>query len=328
MVKHVLPPLKVKSFDEIEIGKAFIRRIQDRIERNRDYRAIFVGQTGSGKTYSAISLAWMIDNDMGVENIVFTPEAFMQRIISAARNPRKWKGKPIILDEAGIVVPSQEWMTKVTRSISMVSQTYRFLNLIVFYTAPSLGDIASPQRRLFHSVFVTSPEVHNPSGVAKRYHYATVNVYDIAYDPIGFGKNQFKAIPVKPRIVNTKTGQIGILENLHIHHPPKSLIIEYEKHKRDFLTVYYEEQLQKIIEEKGTLPGQYENVEAVISRIMSSFNNFVYKKHGRYSISPKKITDILGVPYTTAKLLCEIIKSRIERKYGSVDEFVARTVKL
>ena len=325
MVKHVLPPIKVKKFEEIEIGKGFIARIKDRIERNRDYRAIFVGQTGSGKTYSAISLAWMIDPDIWIENIVFTPESFMQRILTASRNKKEWRGRPIILDEAGIVAPSQEWMTKVTRSLTLVSQTYRFLNLIVFYTAPSFGDIAAPQRRLFHSVFVTSPEVYNPKSIPKIYHYATLYAYDIAFDPAGFGSQQYKPILIKPRILNITDGRIAKLDCLYVHHPPKQLIKEYEKYKEDFMISYYEDQLEKIVAERGVDPGRYEQVKALIKKVISGLERFVSRGvGGNYVVSAKKISDILGVPYRTAKLIKEIVETEIEKSGKDLLEITSR----
>src|SRR5437870_4384364 len=102
--------------------------IRNRIRNNKNFLCAVLGPTGSGKTYTALRIAEEIDPSFGSSRIVFNPVDFM-KILKGLPS-----GSVIVFDEAGVGMSAQEWQKKANKIFNYVLQTFRFRNIIVFFT--------------------------------------------------------------------------------------------------------------------------------------------------------------------------------------------------
>ena len=122
--------------------------IRNRIKKNRNLIALFIGDTGSGKSYSSIRLAETIDPAFSVDRIVFTVEDFMKLINSGLP-----KGSVIIFDDAGLGINARLWQEASAIVFGMVTQGFRYKQIILFITVPDDTFIERQSRRLVHIRF-------------------------------------------------------------------------------------------------------------------------------------------------------------------------------
>lgn len=113
---------------------------------NKNFIVAVVGEPGAGKSYSAISLAEMIDPNFSVDKITWDIEEFLKTL------DRCGKGDVLILDEAGVGIPAREWQTLQNKAMSYVMQTFRYKNVGVILTTPSIEYIDRQVRGLVHYV--------------------------------------------------------------------------------------------------------------------------------------------------------------------------------
>lgn len=138
-----------------EVIKVELDKIRDRvINKDMDYVACIDGDEGSGKSVLAMQICKYLDNDFGLDNIVFNSDDF----INAIKNPNLKKGACILLDEAYNAVNSRATMSEVNRSMIAVATEMRQKNLFVMFVLPSFFDLdrnlaIHRTRALFHVYF-------------------------------------------------------------------------------------------------------------------------------------------------------------------------------
>ncbi len=115
-------------------------------EENKGFLVVFVGDLGSGKSYSALALAEMIDLEFDVSKVVYKPREFLHAL------DRCEKGEVIIWDEAGVGIPAREWQTIQNKIISYILQTFRYKNVGIIFTTPSMNLLDAHVRGLMHYV--------------------------------------------------------------------------------------------------------------------------------------------------------------------------------
>ena len=129
-----------------------VKDIHNRLFKlNKNWLGIICGGTGSGKSYSAIKLAEEIDPNFNIDQIVFSGEEFLEILTSKKLK----RGSCIIWDEAGVGIPKREWYTISNKMINYVLQTFRYENLAVIFTVPTMSFIDSNSQKLFHCYIET-----------------------------------------------------------------------------------------------------------------------------------------------------------------------------
>ena len=128
-------------------GISFIAKIAWERTRKQDknYIIIICGGTGSGKSWLALRIAEEIVKVFDIDNVVFSPEDFFQRL-----NKVK-KGDVIIFDEAGIGIGARDHMKDINKDTNKILQTFRHENLILIMTVPGFGFIDVQARKLVHA---------------------------------------------------------------------------------------------------------------------------------------------------------------------------------
>lgn len=125
----------------------FIDYICDRSKKNKNTLSIITGKPGTGKSYAGLALCLAIDKDFTKQQIVFGIKEF----ISLLRFGNLQRGQCVLFEEAGVGhMNSKEGMTRVARAFDYLAQTFRYRNLHVFFTTPSLKGVMVALRRLLH----------------------------------------------------------------------------------------------------------------------------------------------------------------------------------
>ena len=122
--------------------------IRNRIKKNRNLIALFIGDTGSGKSMSAIRLAERVDPNFSVDRIVFTVQDFLA-LVNSGLPP----GSVIVFDDAGLGINARLWQEMSARVFGMLTQGFRYKQILTFITVPDETFIERQSRKLVHIRF-------------------------------------------------------------------------------------------------------------------------------------------------------------------------------
>jgi rubrerythrin len=122
--------------------------IRNRIKKNRNLIALFIGDTGSGKSLASIRLAERVDPTFSVDRIVFTVKEFIA-LVNAGLPP----GSVIVFDDAGLGINARLWQEMSARVFGMLTQGFRYKQILTFITVPDEIFIERQSRRLVHIRF-------------------------------------------------------------------------------------------------------------------------------------------------------------------------------
>ncbi|MHB1708764.1 MAG: hypothetical protein ACYCT2_04730 [Thermoplasmataceae archaeon] len=137
-----------KDEDPVKNSVWLLQWIQNRIKKNRNLIALFIGDTGSGKSYSAIRLAERVDPGFSVDRIVFTVKEFLDLVNSGLP-----KGSAIVFDDAGLGINARLWQEMGARVFGMLTQGFRYKQILTFITVPDETFIERQSRKLVHIRF-------------------------------------------------------------------------------------------------------------------------------------------------------------------------------
>jgi hypothetical protein len=305
---RTLDDIKIESWSPTDLMDGFINRITNRLQkRDEDYRAVFVGNPGAGKSVSALSLCWLIDNDFNMDFCFFKPTKFVRFIKEASNNPKKYKGKMMLFDEAGVGMFSRDAQSKMNKMIALVSQTQRYLNMGIVYTLPSFDFLDVVVRKMVHQLFIMEKKVIYPINI---YSYAVADVYDVLINPVVSSKNAQPLVLKKPK-GRDKEGYKFYVKNLKIHLPPKRLLFDYSLKKKEEMASLYHSLVEQI--ESATKKGDDKKVEdafrKIIKEVIKDLQIFV-DNTGR--ISRMKVMRYFNCPREVADMVVEFFEKKKE----------------
>lgn len=208
--------------------------VNQRIKKNKNFMCCITGPTGSGKTYSALSFAEKWDDNFTANNIVFTPQEFIDLLNS---NTLK-KGSVIIADEFGVSMNSRNWQSVSNQVINYVLQTFRSKNYIVLFTSPDFSFIDTAARKLFHCHMMTQ-------GINHKQKFCSIKPYMLQINQRN-GDIYYKYL----RLIIKGIGEKKLSE-IEVQLPSKQLIKEYESKKENFVDNLNNEILAKLNEKEN-----------------------------------------------------------------------------
>ncbi len=132
----------------IKVGY-FNSYVLQRIARNKNFIACITGPTGSGKSYSALKEGEILDPNFSIDNVVFSPEQFMDIINGKTKKLKR--GSVIVYDEAQVTMAALDFQTLASKLINSCLQTFRFMGFILIMTSPHFKFLNASCRKLFHS---------------------------------------------------------------------------------------------------------------------------------------------------------------------------------
>jgi len=222
-------------------GELFNRWMHSRmIRKNKNVLTATTGPTGSGKSYQDLRKVelWYehyFKKEFPIENCCFSISEVMRRLSSK----ELVKGDVLILEEAGANLGSLDFQNKVSKLFTYVLQTFRSLNIALFFNLPYLSMLNKQARMLIHVQFITCG-IDNETGVSKcKAYFRQINQNSgKIYSKYLRVKNNGRTVPVK-KITYTL--------------PSEKLCKQYEAKKFKFvneLTVDFSEMLDKIEKDK------------------------------------------------------------------------------
>ena len=133
-------------------GEIFCKWMHSRLIRNnKNVLSAELGPTGSGKSYRDLRKVelwyqYYFKEKFPIENICFGIASAMKLISSGKLR----KGEVIIFEEAGVNLGSLDFQTKVSKMMNYILQSFRSLNIAIFFNLPYLSMLSSQARLLMH----------------------------------------------------------------------------------------------------------------------------------------------------------------------------------
>lgn len=226
-----------KSFPE---GEIFLRWINNRFDKNKNFIGVTTGATGSGKSYCDLRKAELqhrrrFDEEFPIENVCFSVTELMIRISSGKLR----SGEVLILEEAGVNAGSGDWQSKIVKFFNYTLQSFRSMNIGLFLNLPVLSMLSKQGRQLVH-MHMETVGIDFEKGICKVKPLChQLNQHT--------GKSYWKYMRVKAN------GKVVAVERMGFSMPSKELVKKYEDKKNLFLmeiTRDFTEQLRKKEREK------------------------------------------------------------------------------
>jgi len=202
--------------------------IRNRIRKNRNLIALFIGDTGSGKSLSSIRLAERVDPNFSVDRIVFTVQDFLA-LVNSGLPP----GSVIVFDDAGLGINARLWQEMSARVFGMLTQGFRYKQILTFITVPDETFIERQSRRLVHIRF----EATDVQGLMKM-KLLSRNTFDPEHPMAKFPRIHRGISEITVKLVKFRL-------------PSDDLREKYEAKKKE----YMERRFREFQEELGLLEG-------------------------------------------------------------------------
>jgi len=133
-------------------GEFFNKWLENRlIKNNKNVLSAELGPTGSGKSYRDLRKAelwyeYHFKEKFPTENICFGIPNIMNLLASGKLR----QGDIIIGEEAGVNLGSRGWQSKMSQMFNYVLQSFRSMNIAIFFNLPYLSMLDSQARHLLH----------------------------------------------------------------------------------------------------------------------------------------------------------------------------------
>jgi len=141
--------IQIKDMEE---GEIFCKWLDSRLIRNnQNILGVELGATGSGKSYRDLRKAelwydYHFNKKFPVENICFGIKDILERITSGKLK----KGEILIFEEAGANLGSLDFQNKMSKMFTYVLQSFRSMNIGIFFNLPYLSMLNKTARMLLH----------------------------------------------------------------------------------------------------------------------------------------------------------------------------------
>lgn len=138
--------------DELKEGEFFCKWLEKRLLiNNKNVLGAEIGSTGSGKSYRDLRKVeiWYRDylkKPFPPENICFGVSQVMQRLSSGELT----KGEVLIFEEAGANLGSLDFQGRISKMFTYVLQSFRSMNVAIFFNLPYLSMLNKQARMLLH----------------------------------------------------------------------------------------------------------------------------------------------------------------------------------
>lgn len=144
--------------ENLKEGEFFCKWMKNRIRNNKNVLGVELGPTGSGKSYRDLRKMeiWYkeyLNRPFPAENICFGLKEVMQRLTYYNKlqdSGKSIKGEAIMFEEAGANLGSLDFQNKIQKMFTYVLQSFRSMNIIIFFNLPYLSMLNKSARMLLH----------------------------------------------------------------------------------------------------------------------------------------------------------------------------------
>lgn len=249
----------IKSKNNIAEGEIFNKWLENRFNKNKNVLSAITGATGSGKSYQDLRRAelwyrYKFNEQFPSKNICFSVGEAMKRLTQEDLR----KGEIIILEEAGVNIGSLDFQNKISKLFGYVLQSFRSMNVGIFFNLPYLSMLNKSARMLIHIHFVTSGIDHNKKLAKSKGYFIQINQ--------DTGKVYRKYLRVK------HNERVQVIKRFNYKIPSDYLINSYEHKKNKFvidLTKDFSDKLDKI---------DKDNMRRLARKDLTDKQQFIYDK--------------------------------------------------
>lgn len=274
--------------DDIKEGDVFCKWMRSRLlVQNKNVLSCELGPTGSGKSYRDLRKAELwYTNYLGrpfpKENICFGVAEVMKRL----RDPNLKAGDVIIFEEAGANLGSLDFQNKVSKMFTYVLQSFRSMNVAIFFNLPYLSMLNKQARLLLHysSESAGVDQITEKNRCKPFFHQvnqSTGKVY-----------KKYPKVFVNGRMTSCK--------RFNWSKPNPELVKIYEQKKKDYLNSMQTEFLQDLVKSELKKAQVLENV-VYTSRQAEIMN--LLKDH-----TQEETAKILGITQSTVSRCSNLAK--------------------
>jgi len=164
MTQHFVMPSR--NEEGVIFNKFLYSRL---IRRNRNILCCITGPTGSGKTYQDLRRAelwykYYFKKDFPIRNICFSVHKVIKLL------PHLKRGEIIIFEEAGVGMGALDFQNRISKMFTYVLQSFRSMNIAIFFNLPYLSMLNKQARMLIHFNFQTySIDTKHKVAISKGY---------------------------------------------------------------------------------------------------------------------------------------------------------------
>lgn len=201
----------------------WVRYIKQRIERNKNFMALFIGSPGSGKSYGCMSLALKLDPQFSIDRVIFNPKHLIEKF----NDPdfKIYPGMVFVLEELQTSQNSRSWQSVNNKLFNYFLSTWRFKRCVLLVNLPTTNMLDSHSRGLFHAEFEAQRILVKKQKLRVRPQIIQTNPKS--------SKTYFKYLRIK------KGGTIMPVKKLLLSKPPKHICELYEEKKEKFTRELY-----------------------------------------------------------------------------------------
>lgn len=140
------------KLNEGKEGEIFLKWLHSRlIKNNKNVLGVNLGATGSGKSYRDLRMAelwyeYHFNEEFPTDHICFGVTPIM-RLLSGGKLRR---GDILIFEEAGVNLGSLDFQNKISKLFTYVLQSFRSMNIGIFFNLPYLSMMNKSARMLLH----------------------------------------------------------------------------------------------------------------------------------------------------------------------------------
>jgi len=233
---------KAIEFKTGKEGEIFMKYLHSRLIRNnKNVLGAELGPTGSGKSYRDLRKAelwyeYHFKEKFPVENICFGVGHTM-KLLSRGKLRR---GEIIVFEEAGANLGSLDFQNKISKMMTYILQSFRSMNIAIFFNLPYLSMLNKQARMLMHYSFESAGiDFKNKLNKCKpKFHQVNQDTGKV-----------YKKYP----IIKDGSGSTKKVKRFGFAMPSKYLIEAYEQKKEEYLkemTLDYSKDIEEIENKK------------------------------------------------------------------------------
>jgi len=242
--------------------------------KNNCINLVCTGGVGTGKSWALLSYFYLIDPDFDLnEQAFFKAKGLMRKFERGG----VIKGKPFLFDESGIDANSSKWQDEINKGLNAFLQTGRHRNYIFGMTVPFMSFLSKGVRTLMNC--------HWRAEGWNSLNQTRVKPFMLQYN------GDMDKFYRKRLIVKTDIGS-SFCNELRLPKPPRPIVREYEKLKKEFTAELFKDIGDKI-ESKEDKKESLKLIKC--SKLRSDLNvvpSTIYTWINKKMFEAKKIGDI------------------------------------
>jgi len=323
-------------------GDSIIAKLDER-QRNKNLNSIIpiVGQTGKGKTGCGISLCIMLDmntagqtrwyhvdedGEIQFPKLIFHATQFIDIVNKAQKERDKNvygmfpKNSWLLWDESGVEQDNVDWTSERAKTIKYILQTFRYLNMGLFLTLPSMKSLALSTRRLMHAYVHIIGEPQTGSGYPIR-DFRVAHFNWLKDDAIQDSQKPYREVFFD----ESKPNRFRKVTEYMIPRPPKAVYDAYQKKKEEFTMNLYDKAEKVLDSLENEAMDSYQNKQKLdkdqlLFEIYNNRDEYLITRKAGTKFDYRLIQEQLDIPQSKAKSLAILMNQKNER--GVLDHYI------